>query len=397
MKGYVKSRKTKHISEKWFKYDFNSEFDYIDKLQEYFRYLHRSNIVNINLSKASYFTLYQFIKFKYLSTNDICNLLKDTVYEADYKNILKKMRNIYSLGLIEKVKPADKLPERRGMIYYKLSSVGVVYLFHRLTEYEGIKINKFIEYYKDDKFFNIFLYPYLEINSLINIKSERITIILFEYCIELCKEIIKELEIFNNIGKKGAFEEPSLYWSNFLKYNPSDKSSLNYKKIGEWLYSIMKLYRLYWIKEGNIKFNKIDNRTIMFTLNEHKLLLKIDEKNKKALVFYNEEELGYYNIDREYTDFLFYSILYGDIDEVMSQVRIHFRWKIQNFVAKLGFTILESFWWKYDYSWNYEYEGKIIDHDLVLIANDSKFSDLVEDIKFNFDKYYKEFYKNKNA
>ena len=87
-----------------------------------------SNIVNINLSKASYFTLYQFIKFKYLSTNDICNLLKDTVYEADYKNILKKMRNIYSLGLIEKVKPADKLPERRGMIYYKLSSVGVVWL-----------------------------------------------------------------------------------------------------------------------------------------------------------------------------------------------------------------------------------------------------------------------------
>ena len=71
-------------------------------------------------------------------------------------------------------------------------------------------------------------------------------------------------------------------------------------------------------------------------------MLKIDEKNKKALVFYNEEELGYYNINREYTDFLFYSILYGDIDEVMSHVKIHFRWKIQNFVAKLGFTILAN-------------------------------------------------------
>lgn len=395
MKGYVKPRKAHDISEKLFKYDFKTESDYINNLQEYFKFLHKSNIVYINLSKASYFTLYQFIKFTYLSTNDICNLLKDTVYEADYKNILKKMKNLNILHLIEKVKPSEKFPERRGMIYYKLSSAGIVYLFHKLTDYEEIKISQFIEYYKDDGFFNIFLSPYFEIDSLINITSEQITTILFEYCIEVCKQIIKELEIFNKMENSDGSEEPYLYWSNFLRYNPDDRSSPNYRKIGEFLYGIMKQDRLYWLKEGNIEFNKVDNLTVIFSWKEHKLIIKIDEKINQALVFYNEEELGYYPIKKEYNDFLLYSLGYQDIEAVMSHIRLPFRSEIRNIVGKLGFRILESTWWKHDYSWGDENVEKEVEHDLVLLANDSKILDLVEDIKFNFDRYYKEFYKNK--
>ncbi|HJT83297.1 MAG TPA: hypothetical protein VJ697_02345 [Nitrososphaeraceae archaeon] len=325
MKGYVKSRKPKYQFNLWF---IDTWYDNIDKLYEYFKYLNKSNIVNIKLSKASYFTLYQFIKFNnYLSTNDICNLLKYTVYEADYKNILKKMKYLHLLGLIEVVKP-DKLPERRNMIFYKLSSSGIIYLFHKLTDYEGVKINKFIEYYKNDNFFKIFLFQNFEVTSLINIQREEITNIIFEYCIEICKEIINELEIFNKMENNGGYEVPYLYWSNFLKYNISDESNPNYRKIGEFLYSTMKQDRLYWLKEENIEFNKVDNMTVTFSYNQHKLMIKIDEKNKQALVFYNEEELGYYTIKREYNDFLLYSIQFQDIDDVMSHVRIRFRSKI---------------------------------------------------------------------
>jgi hypothetical protein len=397
MKGYVRSRKIRCISYPH-SYDFNSEDEYINKLQNYFEYLNKLNIVNINLTKASYFTLYQFIKFAYLSTNDIYNLLIDTVYEADYKNILKKIKNLYKLGLIERVRP-NKLPEYRNMIYYKLSSAGIIYVFYKLTytDYEEIKINKFIEYHREDKFFNIFLSPYFEIDSLINITSKHITTILFEYCIEICKQIIKEVEIFNKMENRGGGPEvPYLYWSNFLKYNPDDTDSPNYRNIEEFLFDIKKQDDLYWLDEENIEVNIVDNLTVTFSLNEHKLIIKIDEKNKKALVFYNEEELGYYSIKREYNDFLFYAIQYRDTNEVMSHVRIHFKSEIENIVAKLGFRILESTWWKYNYPWYDKKVQKKVEQDLVLLANDSKILDLVEDIRFNFNRYYKKFYENKD-
>jgi hypothetical protein len=195
---------------------------------------------------------------------------------------------------------------------------------------------------------------------------------------------------------KGGSETPYLYWSSFLKYNPEDISSPNYRKIGEFLYDTIKGERLYWLKEGDIEFNKVDNLTVTFSRNEHKLIIKIDEKNKQALVFYNEEELGYYSITKKYNDFLLYSFGYQDIDAVMSHVRIHFRSEIRNIVAKVGFRILESSWWNYDYSWGDKNVEKKVEHDLALLANDSKILDLVENLKFNFDRYYKEFYKYKN-
>ncbi|HJT83298.1 MAG TPA: hypothetical protein VJ697_02350 [Nitrososphaeraceae archaeon] len=52
---------------------------------------------------------------------------------------------------------------------------------------------------------------------------------------------------------------------------------------------------------------------------------------------------------------------------------------------------------KQAYSWMDEKDKKEIEHDLILIANDYKISNLVEYIKFKFDRHCKEYYKHKNT
>ena len=63
----------------------------------------------------------------------------------------------------------------------------------------------------------------------------------------------------------------------------------------------------------------------------------------------------------------------------MYHIRMYFKLEIRNIVAKLGFKILESSCVKHNYSWDEDVK-KEIEHDLVLISNDSKIVYLVEDI-----------------
>jgi replication initiation and membrane attachment protein DnaB len=138
--------------------------DYDNKLEKYLNYLSDQNIKEISLSKSSRFTLIQFLKNIVLTTYDIYKILKNTAYNADYKNIHKKIKNFISLGLIEKVnqervyKEYNKLAEH-GKVYYRLSSVGLFYLLSDLVEDEVTFEN--LKLFSKDIFFEIFVYPIL--------------------------------------------------------------------------------------------------------------------------------------------------------------------------------------------------------------------------------------------
>ena len=413
----------------FFDFSYGEWYENMDPLIKYFDYLNDSDIVNIRLPKTTYFTLFQFInnKTNLLSTEDLHKILENTPFsEIDYKNILKKIKRFLELGLIKKSKP-EKMPDSPNVIFYKLTSAGLVYLLSKINDYEmnhyekfsrqKFSITKFANYLDDD-FFKFFLYPIMEINSARNIKSNWITNDLLEYFIKVSRLIIKQLEI-DKIKRSKDHPNPYLYWSCFLKCDPNNKLNPNTKLVDYFLYQIKGADILYWLEENekDVNFEKINKLTVKFFFKEHKLVLKIDDKTKKLKIEYNDKEIGFYKIRKEYQDFLIFSNpLYDQADLFTTPYQIiDFSRELRSFIVDLGFSILESIRRKESpslehefiilksiYEENFEY-GKELDHleeinidqDLKILAEDTKMTKLIDQMNRNYNEMYSNFCKYK--
>lgn len=411
----------------FFDFSYGEWYEDMDPLIKYFDYLNDSDIVNIRFPKTTYFTLFQFINntSNLLSTEDLHKILENTPFsEIDYKNILKKIKRFLKLGLIKKSKP-EKMPERPNVIYYKVTSAGLVYLLSKMNDYQmnhyekfsrqKFSINNFVKYLEDD-FFRFFLYPIMDINSAKNIKSNWITNDLLEYFIKVSKLIIKQLEIDK---KNLEHTKPYLYWSCFLKCDPNNKLNSNTKIVNYFLFELKRSPILYWLKENEkyVNFEKINKLTVKFSSKEHKLVLKIDEETKKLKIEYNDKEVGYYKIRKEYQDFLIFSNpLYDQSDLFTTPYQItDFSRELRSFIEDLGFSILESIRRKqfhsldnefiilksiyeenFDYNKELDYqEEKKIDQDLKILAEDTKMTKLLEEMNRNYNEMYSDFCKYK--
>ena len=95
-----------------------------------------------------------------------------------YKNVNKRMHELFSLGLIEEIIPEKKLNKRKA-IYYRLTEYGVYRLFlnrltsvvinqfnFRKTQEASINMLTFVYNYQNNTIFRLFIYPYFERKTL---------------------------------------------------------------------------------------------------------------------------------------------------------------------------------------------------------------------------------------
>ncbi|MGD1838244.1 MAG: hypothetical protein ACPKPY_09350, partial [Nitrososphaeraceae archaeon] len=239
-------------------------------------------------------------------------------------------------------------PNRPNIIYYKLTDAGLFYLLakmkdYHLNDYEKFLQNKlpvtnFLQNYSENILFKLYIYPIMEYDSFKNVKGIIICYNIFIYLMKISSLIFKYLEIFYRNKTHLGQEISHLYWSCFLEYDPNDNTNPNNQFVKKFFDYLSGNISLGWLHD-NKRYKKIDEQTIKFSALYKKLVLKLDEVNKKIILKYNDEEIGYYKIRKEYNDYLVYSniVPYQDLNY------LQYRYELPDFSSELSALVEELF------------------------------------------------------
>ncbi len=153
--------------------------------------------VNINIGPIAARILDQFVRKSDFSAYDIYSNLKTTELKMAYKNIHKRIQRLYSLNLIGRVERSSQ----RSAKYFQLTPEGVYYFLRKWRDAGVMKNGKEIfENYGNDDAFKVFLYPYLNYETIIQIDSQEVYVRILEYMRECCNEIQSVLERMKSDG-----------------------------------------------------------------------------------------------------------------------------------------------------------------------------------------------------
>ena len=169
----------------------------------YISKLYLAQLYDKNLSDSDFFSLYYFTTNEKLSTYQLTKLLSTTKFKMDYKNVHKKVKKLNSFRLIEETK--EKSIQSHAAIFYQLSDIGVYHMFDYLYERRSLFkngqiteiVNGLLNYYGENDFFYVFIYPFFSKMTLANLKSETILWYLLNYCKKCCFKVNLQLFSWN--------------------------------------------------------------------------------------------------------------------------------------------------------------------------------------------------------
>jgi DNA-binding PadR family transcriptional regulator len=311
-----------------------------------------------------------FAQTESLTTTEVTDIIKSTKIEMTQKNVYYKIRNLKSLNLIEEA-TVDKKRRRHNEKYFKLTDEGIYQLFLKMR-YHGIlldqtlikksgiiisRVNTFFRYYGNNVIFELFLYPYFE-RQTISTDNFDLLVKLFRYLHDCCKEVESAIRIHSPI--------PQFVWNKV----PGEYSK-------EILKSLKKIFTLDDTDNAHIQRTPDNSAITVTTLRVH-IVIKLDLTRGKATATANVD-----NYVRTYE----YEILnFGpDIiacstqssEELLKRTldsRRLIEAPIYELVSNVGKRGSET---------------QIEVDSLKVLAQDTKFMSLLEDIHSNFERGYK--------
>jgi DNA-binding PadR family transcriptional regulator len=309
-----------------------------------------------------------FAQDESLTITDITNHIVSTKIQRKYKNVYYLIEKLKSRGLIEQQKNVDKARRRHNQIYFKLTDQGIYLLFLKLR-YHGILIDQlsvkkgnppvshidnFLKYYGDNALFELFLYPYFEKQTIYAAHIDML-VKLFGYLHNCCKQV--------NISKGANVVQHLFYWNKV----PGENNS-------QLLASLKEIFMLENIDSDNTIIKKSsDNSTITVTAAQVTVVIKLDEKTKKATA---TSEMAANNNTKKYDYTILYygreimaCTLHGDKSQVLDSKRL-LEAPIYELVRDIGI----------EYGISQEY--------INMLAQDTKFMSLVEQAHNEFRKGY---------
>lgn len=353
---------------------------------EYILKLYKSRITEVKLSEESLFTLYQFSKNKYLSTYQVHRLLNNTRYKSEYKNVHKKVQNLLSLDLIEKL-PRNLNNIQHGAIYYKLTSTGVFYLMLNSDSYllEDIEI---IKYFGSDQFFEFFIYPYFKNQTLCNLKLDRIIFYFQRHFTSIGKIIIELLKDLEDIDKNNGI---------FLIIGSWDLLSTN-KKIefkDEWeafIFSLKRRLNLKWL-DYDVKVKKIDNHTVTFEKDNEVIYLRFNESKTNLIISNNNKELYRFLVRKLNKSILIGELIKQTVEyEIKDRLKRFDKW-IPEKVEELAVSLV-----KYSVPIKYSFNNEEIERiaDIKTLSKDKNFIKIIKAVEKKYKEYFDNFLKEAN-
>lgn len=278
----------------------------------YISKLYLTQLFDKNLSDSDFYSLYYIATNKKTSTYQLTKFLSTTQFKMNYKNVHKKVKKLQSIQLIEESK--EKSIQSHAAIFYQLSDIGVFHIFDYLYERRFLfKIEQIIEifngllnYYGENDFFYVFIYPFFNKRTLANLKSETILWDLLNYCKKCCSKVNLQLLSWNAFFNTTVI----LRWSYLINF-AIDISSRD--KVQTWLMDLRRRFQwegykdikncLDWI-DNDISVNSIDENTIIINRHENTLFLKLDKYQKKMDLLFNKKNILQFDVEAKDDDYI---------------------------------------------------------------------------------------------
>jgi len=258
-----------------------------------------------------------------------------------YKNIHKKVKKLIELNLIERIGDSNISEKEleKGAKYYKLSEEGIFTLFYdsnvlakpsyyyydqtfdRENDITQKLLNIFLDYkkeifknHKNCNFFEIFLYPWIGIDTVLNLDEKTIDII--RLFLADCCNVVKDHILSFPQGTFQLSDEPIDEWSfnNTQEIKSEDEFDLSALNEGENLVienpSLSFLNQFFSLESNKVKVKKMDNG------GNHIIIISSIPQHTKSIHFiYNKEEkkLDIISIDE---DNLSKASLYPETDPI---------------------------------------------------------------------------------
>jgi hypothetical protein len=362
-KGYIHDAGL-HISAK--------EANYEEYISEISKFPNR----NYDLGPVASEMLMLFVDRHYMSAYQIFSLLKvrGEAYEMAYKNVHKRIKQLYSLNLIEKVEKQsirDLLEESmHNPIYYRLTTGGIFHLIYKdktsLTDMFGI--TNMFQNYSENIIFKTLLYPYFEKGTLSKIDMLMIFTEILNYLNECCAITNKIVES-TGYRNDGIAVIPLFNWDDPEEYNVTTMLFLD------------KEFKLGFTEKPQIK--KIDrDETIKISTKDKSVIIKLNKKKDTAILTTADKktyELGVEMSDGKYI----VGMKIGTYKEGASKQLIHsINYSLLTLATSIIMRITEN------------YEGNIA--SFIILSHDHKLTSLLERTKKIFEERYQALIQLKN-
>lgn len=237
----------------------------------------------------------------------------------DYRKIRRHINELSAKGLINISK--TKTSEHKAK-YRKLSVGGIYYLILKNSILPDNIIKGILKNYGDNLLFQLFLYPYINQDTLLQIRDTALLSKISLFLYECCKEIEYALGLINNARSRYTVEQVFIW-----QYVPDKDYDTN--NLREFL---KRKFNLDWVHRATIEKIENDNslrisyepNSIVITLNDKrtKAILKINRKNEYEFIV-KAYSPNWFSIEAPVTpieEYAAYSLLLGTQQRVPSLI-----------------------------------------------------------------------------
>ena len=268
-----------------------------------------------------------------------------------YKNVHNRIKRFYELKLIEK----EEKESEHGAIYYRLSTGGIYYLIHNKNlEFINL-LKKVLHNHSNNIIFKIFLDPYINRDTLLQIQSTSRISRVCSYLHGCCEATERAIESINR-SSIGHLAEQVFMWY--------DVPGVDNHRLIDFL---KQKFDVDWLEKAEI-IKSDDHNAIRISRGSKSIMIKLDDKKDKAILTINRKN--------KY-EFTFLPRTYGVLYRGQSIKEFEANslpLSIKSLVANLVFALA--------------LEGFAIESDIKALAQDKKFMGLLNDNKQKLDQSY---------
>jgi hypothetical protein len=266
-----------------------------------------------------------------------------------YKNVNKRVRRLHNLKLTE----ITKRDPTHGAIYYKLTTGGIYYLIQS-PDFSTI-IKSVLQNYSDNIIFTIFLDPYINRDTLLQIQStsriSRICSYLYECC-EATERAIKSI----NRSLSGHLVEQVFLWQ--------DVPGVDNHRLIDFL---KQKFDVDWLEKAELTKSD-DHNAIRISYGNKSIMIKLNDKKDKAILTINRKKKYEFTFLTQT-----YEVLYR-VQPIKEFEANSLPLSIKSLVANLVLALA--------------LEGFAIESEIKALAQDKKFMRILSDNKQKFDDSY---------
>jgi hypothetical protein len=316
-----------------------------------------------------------------------------------YVNVYTRIKKLENLGLIKKAEVGINNYSKTDInreFCYSVSTLGLYYIFMKNLISSDIDI---ILKNRNDDLFKIFLYPYIEIDTLEQLEGRDIVSAIFKYLVN-CAKIIDSVVVDHLIRTErnnGDIQMVGFPNSSICPEDNEDMWSYGPKFSIDYLRN---RYDIQWLDENNIKVidEVIEDKKIIRITNEkgnkEELIVELHPETQNAMLLDTKtnSEIAEFGIDihidyeNGYVLLDFIPLTLNQyLDHLFKNELFYFYYDIEDSLHELCFTILQVI--RYD---PYATADKFyeIQRNCEIIVKDVKFRKLAEQSRKTSEKTY---------